>query len=97
MPTRLEFKIPHNVKVFNCASTHEWFHELKKKDPSARIITYKEAAISDAKQFPKTQEEYNRCFSQRITKQPGQPRVAEVVFETETGENFQSLRPLTGA
>ena len=93
MPIKLEFKIPRNVKVFNCASTHkEWFNELKKKDASARIITYKEVAISEANQFPKTQDEYNKSFPQRITRQPGQPRVAKVVFEIETCENFQSLK-----
>lgn len=47
LPIKLEFKIPRNTKVFNCAATHkEWFLELKKKDPSARSITNREAAIS---------------------------------------------------
>ena len=48
MPIKLEFKIPRNSKVFNCAAIHkEWFAEVKKKDPSTRIITYREAAISE--------------------------------------------------
>lgn len=56
---------------------------LKKKDPSARIITYREAAISDLNNFPQNQAEYNHSFPQRITRQSGQPRAAEIVFELE--------------
>lgn len=93
LPMKLEFKMPRNTKVFNCAATHkEWFVEVKKKDLSARIITYREAAISEVNKFPKNQAEYNRCIPQRITRQPRQPRVAEVVFEIETAESFQSLK-----
>ena len=93
LPIKLEFKIPRNAQVFNCAATHkEWFALLLKLDPTARIITYREAAISDLNSFPKNQAEYNRCFPQRITRQPGQPRAAEIVFEIETAENFQSIK-----
>lgn len=56
------------------------------------IITYREAAISDLNNFPRTQAEYNRCFPQRVTRHPGQPRAAETVFGIETSGNFQSIK-----
>jgi hypothetical protein len=92
-PVKLEFKLPRNVKFYNCATVHkEWFSLLKRKDPSARIITYKDAAITTESQFPKTQKEYDNAFPQRVTRQPGQPRAAEIVFEVETRESFQNLK-----
>jgi hypothetical protein len=92
-PLKLEFKLPRNVKFFNCAAIHkEWFALIKKKDPTARLITYKDAAITSESQFPKNQKEYDSAFPQRVTRQPGQPRAAEIVFEVETRENFQSLK-----
>ena len=92
-PLKLEFKLPRNVKFFNCAAIHkEWFALIKKKDSTARLITYKDAAITSESQFPKNQREYDSAFPQRVTRQPGQPRAAEIVFEIETKENFQSLK-----
>jgi hypothetical protein len=92
-PVKLEFKLPRNVQVYNCAAIHkEWFEVIKRKDPTAKLITYKETAMLDSKDFPRTQEQYNRSFPQRITRQPGQPRAAEVVFEIESVENFQTLK-----
>lgn len=44
---KIELTITQNLKVFNCAAIRkEWFTILKKKDPSARIITYKEAVVT---------------------------------------------------
>ena len=84
-PLKLEFKLPRNVKFFNCAAIHkEWFALIKKKNPTARLITYKDAAITSESQFPKNQREYDSAFPQRVTRQPGQPRAAEIVFEIET-------------
>ena len=92
-PLKLEFKLLRNVKFFNCAAIHkEWFALIKKKDSTARLITYKDAAITSESQFPKNQKEYDSAFPQRVTRQPGQPRAAEIVFEIETRENFQSLK-----
>ena len=92
-PVKLEFKIAREARFFNCATKHrEWFETLQRKDPSARIITYKEISIKNIKDFPKTQEQYNKAFPQRVTRQPGQPRAAEIVFEIETQETFQTLK-----
>jgi hypothetical protein len=92
-PIKLDFKIPREVKFYNCAAVHkEWFEMIKRKDASAKLITYKDAALSNIKDFPVNQEQYNRAFPQRVTRQPGQPRTAEVVFELETVENFQTLK-----
>lgn len=74
----------------NFVAVHkEWFLPLKKNDPMARIIPYKDATISTENQFPKTQPEYDRAFSQRISRQPGQPRAVRIIFEIEFKENFQ--------
>ena len=56
-PVKLEFKLPRYVKFFNCATVHkEWFVIVKRKDPTAWIITYKDAAITSKCQFSKTQK-----------------------------------------
>lgn len=92
-PIKLEFKIAIDMRLFNCAMRHrERFDVVKCKDPSARIIMYKVIAIKEVKDFPETQDQYNKAFPQRMTKQPGQPRAAEIVFEIETRETFQTLK-----
>lgn len=90
---KFEFKLPCEVKIYNCAAIHkEWFEMIKKKDPIAKLITYEDAALNNIKDFPNTQVQYNRAFPQRVTRQPGQPRTAAVVFELETSENFQTIK-----
>lgn len=89
-PIKLEFKIPRDVRIFYCAAEHrEWFYAMKK---NARMITYKEMAVKEGEDFPKTQEQYNKAFPQRITKQLGQPRATEIIFEIEIKENFHTLK-----
>lgn len=93
-PIKLQFRIPRNDTVFNCAVIHkEWLEVMKRNDPSARVIAHKEVAISNVNNFrEKNQVEYNKVFPQRTTRHPVQPRASEVVFEIETSEIFQSLK-----
>jgi hypothetical protein len=93
LAVKLEFKIPKEARSFNCAGIHrKWFELLKKQDKESEIITENSTVISNIMQFPKDQNEYNMEFPQRITKQPGQARVAEVVFEIKTTKCFNDLK-----
>ena len=90
---KLEFKLPKEARSFNCAALHrKWFELVKRIDQEAKIITASNTAISNVKQFPKDQSAYNKAFPQRVTQQPGQARVAEVVFEIRTEKRFTELK-----
>ena len=90
---KLEFKLPKEARSFNCAALHrKWFELVKRIDNEAKLITVNNTAISSVRQFPKDQTGYNKAFPQRVTKQPGQAKVAEVVFEMRTDKKFQELK-----
>ena len=90
---KLEFKLPKEARSFNCAALHrKWFELVKRIDNEAKLITVNNTAISSVRQFPKDQSGYNKAFPQRVTKQPGQAKVAEVVFEMRTDKKFQELK-----
>ena len=90
---KLEFKLPKEARSFNCAALHrKWFEMVESIDQDAKIITASNTAISNVKQFPKDQSAYNKAFPQRVTQQPGQARVAEVVFEIRKEKRFTKLK-----
>jgi hypothetical protein len=65
---------------------------VKRIDNEAKLITVNNTAISSVRQFPKDQSAYNKAFPQRVTRQPGQAKVAEVVFGMRTEKKFQDLK-----
>lgn len=70
----------------------EWFELLKKKELIARIVTHKEAAISQDILFPKNRSEYDLAFPWRVIRHHGQPRTTEIFHDVELKESLQSIR-----
>jgi hypothetical protein len=90
---KLEFKIPKDARSFNCAAIHrKWAELLMRIDEETMIVTKNSKKINEIKQFPRDQKTYNEEFPQRVTKQPGQARVVEVVFELKTKKRFNELK-----